>query len=234
MDENYAQQLNDQNKETYNTIASLFSSTRGYLWDELKHFMEYIKDGDRVLDVGCGNGRLYQAFKDLQVSYVGVDLSEELIKIAQEKVPEGEFHVTDMTHLPFEDNSFDNVFSIAAFHHLPSVEMRETCLSEMARVLKPSGHLLMTNWNLHSKFAQKTVEKGKWRIEGSRQDFILPWYTGQKKVLGERYYYGFYMEELEKLFEQAGFAVEDQFFIKKGKRADVVRGFNIISIVRKR
>lgn len=226
--------LNKLNQDTYDAIAPLFSSTRGYLWDELKHFASFVKDGDAILDIGCGNGRLYQAFKDLQVSYTGIDQSEGLIKIAKEKVPEGTFVVADMTSLPFEDESFENIFSIASFHHLSSVAQREKAMAEMKRVLKPGGHILMTNWNLHSKFAQKTVEKGKWQLDDSKQDFVIPWYTGQKKVLGERYYYGFYMDELEKLFTDAGLVVEDQFFIKKGKRADVVRGFNIISIVSKK
>jgi len=227
-------QLNDLNKETYDAIAPLFSSTRGYLWDELKHFAEFVQDGDAILDIGCGNGRLYQAFKNLQVSYTGMDQSKGLIDIAKKQVPEGEFVVADMTDLPFEDETFNNIFVIASFHHLPSVEMREKALLEMKRVLKPGGHILMTNWNLHSKFAQKTVEKGKWQLDDSKQDFVIPWYTGQKKVLGERYYYGFYMEELEDLFKGAGLELEEQFFIKKGKKAGVVKGFNIISIVSKK
>ncbi|PIX02803.1 SAM-dependent methyltransferase, partial [bacterium (Candidatus Gribaldobacteria) CG_4_8_14_3_um_filter_42_11] len=41
-----------------------------------------VKDGDKVLDVGCGNGRLVKAFENKKISYLGVDNSEKLIKLA--------------------------------------------------------------------------------------------------------------------------------------------------------
>ena len=56
-----------QNKEVYNKIAKLFSKTRKFLWYDLEPLVKYTKNGDKILDLGCGNGRLYQLFSDLSI-----------------------------------------------------------------------------------------------------------------------------------------------------------------------
>lgn len=237
-----AQQLIDQNRNTYNTIASYFSDTRSFLWDELKPLATYTKPGNTVLDLGCGNGRLYQMFAKKQgeegqdapdISYIGIDQSEELIKIAQEKIPEGAFYVGQLTDIPLDDACVDVIYCIAAFHHLPNEALRIACLNEMKRVLKPGGYIVMTNWNLHSKSTQKNIEKGKWRVENSN-DFIVPWLSPEGKILGERYYYGFEFDELRKLFEQSDLEILEHYFVKKGEKSDQEEGNNIVSVVIKK
>ncbi len=225
--------LISQNREVYNTIASYFSDTRSFLWDELKPLAKYTKDGDRVLDIGCGNGRLYQLFEKNQVSYTGVDQSSELIKIAQEKYPEGQFVVSEMRELPFEDSSFDVVYAIASFHHLPDEESRIKALEEMKRVLKPGSYIVMTNWNLHSRSTSKNIEKGKWRVEEGTYEFTVPWLSPEGEVLGQRYYHGFDLEELEDLFAKAGLELEEQYYVDKKGRSDQEEGKNIISIIKR-
>ena len=69
----------------YNSFAGQFSQTREYLWDDIKPLIKYIKENDKVLDIGCGNGRLYHVLKEKQIIYTGLDLSEELIKIAKDR-----------------------------------------------------------------------------------------------------------------------------------------------------
>lgn len=235
-----------QNKDVYNRIASLFSKTRDYVWDDLKVLGKYTKDGDVVLDLGCGNGRLYQLFAENQaepgdealsdrrkISYIGADQSEELIKIASEKFPEAKFVVAEMTDLPFADESFDGVYCIAALYHIPGRENHLKALSEMKRVLKPGGYLLLTNWNLLSDSAQAKIDKAKWRLAGSRKEIMAPWLTPEGEVLGERYCYGFELEELEELFEEVGFEIIDQYYARKTERVNQAEGHNIVSVVQK-
>ena len=78
----------DQNTSAYDEIASLFSSTREYIWKDIKPLKRFATKGNRILDIGCGNGRLYQLFDDLSTEFTGIDISQNLIKIAKEKYPD--------------------------------------------------------------------------------------------------------------------------------------------------
>ena len=72
-------------KSNYEEIADQFNQTRKkYLWPELIELTKEIKTGDKILDVGCGNGRLLEAFRDKPVSYLGIDNNEKLINLARE------------------------------------------------------------------------------------------------------------------------------------------------------
>jgi ubiquinone/menaquinone biosynthesis C-methylase UbiE len=217
------------NKEAYNKIAEFFSNTRKYLWDDLKPLVKYTKNGDKVLDIGCGNGRLYQLFSDLSIDYTGMDNSEGQLGMARKNYPEAKFVLGEMTKLPFADSFFDVIYCIATFHHLPDEELRLQALNEMKRVLKPGGHILMTNWNLYSESAQKTVKKGKWSQEAG--EFMVPWYSSEGKILGQRYYHGFTLEELTDLFKKTGLILEDQFYSRKGEKGEIDDPGNIVSIL---
>src|SRR3989339_479457 len=71
-------------RKNYDDIADHYSETRKkHLWPELLKLTEKIKDGDRVLDVGCGSGRLLNAFRKKKIIYLGVDASKKLIHNAQ-------------------------------------------------------------------------------------------------------------------------------------------------------
>ena len=74
-------------KRNYEKIADGFSETRKkYLWPELIKLTQNIKNNNKVLDVGCGNGRMIEAFKNKNINYLGIDNSEKLIKIAKKEI----------------------------------------------------------------------------------------------------------------------------------------------------
>ncbi len=223
-----------QNRDFHDIIAPYFSSTRTFLWDDLKDFSQYITTGDSVLDIGCGNGRVYQLCENLQVAYTGIDQSKELIAIAQENYKKAHFDVGEMTQLPYADRSFSIILCIATFNHLPTEETRVASLKEMKRVLKPGGIILMTNWNVLSDNAQKYIDRGKWKIvDNNRQDVLVPWMTPiGEKMPGDRYYHGYEIQELYDLCTTAGLIVEQQYYSKKGKRSSKTEGHNIVSIIR--
>lgn len=233
----------EENKKVYNAIASHFSATREVLWDDLKDLQHFAEAGMSILDIGCGNGRLYQMFADLSIRYTGVDQSEGLIEKAREKFPEAEFVVANMIELPFQKASFDIIYSIAAFHHLPTEELRLQALGEMKRVLKPGGKIIMTNWNAESNWAQKKIETGEWKLParglvapggetmGEDPDhFIVPWKNSKKEVKGLRHYWLLTPEHLEELAEKAGLTVEEQYYVSRGQRVEIHRGMNLVSI----
>lgn len=213
----------------YNDFAGQFSQTREYLWDDILPLLKYIKENDKVLDIGCGNGRLYHVLKEKQILYTGLDLSEELIKISKAKYPEVDFMVGDMKKLPFLAGSFDAVFCIAAFHHLTTAEERLQTLREMKRVVKPGGKILLVNWNLLGEWGTGKVEKGDYKRFGN--DFSVPWKNSEGLVLGERFYHAFTLDEIELLCKEVRLRVEQNLCSKKGQVSDKENGENIITVL---
>ena len=115
MKREYAEYLINKTKADYNLIAEQFSRTRttkNILWQDLAPFIDYTVSKDKVLDLGCGNGRLFFALKDKGIEYIGVDNSEKLVEEARKKSPETDFRVVDILKLPFPDNYFNKVYCI--------------------------------------------------------------------------------------------------------------------------
>jgi len=227
--ESQAKQLMSRNKKVYDRIASQFSDTRRYLWDDLKPLAKYTKDGNKVLDVACGNGRLYQLFEKKQVEYTGIDYSGNLIQKAKIEYPKAKFFVRNMCKINLPSASFHALYCIAAFQHLPTPLIRLDTLKQMHELLKRGGTLVFLNWNLHSEWSDKKYKK--FLFEDS--DFMIPWRDGDGQLIGERYYHGFTLPELKKLLEEAGFKDIRQWYTKKGKRSTKKDGENIITIARK-
>lgn len=236
-------QLIDENKKVYNAIAGHFSNTRTLLWDDILSLKSFAKAGDHILDLGCGNGRLYQMFADLstcpedsgtefcRIDYTGLDQSDGLLGKAKEKFPEANFVVGNMAEpLPFENHQFDLIYCIAAFHHLPTEEIRIAVLQEMKRILKPGGKVIMTNWNAESNWAKKKVETGDWRLGEDSEHFIVPWKNTAGEIKGLRHYWLLTPEHLEKIATQVGFTVEEQYYVSRGEKVEIHRGMNLISI----
>ena len=90
MKEDSAKKILEKVKTDYAVIAPHFSQTRQKFWDEMRDFAESLGPGDRVLDLGCGNGRLYEVLKEKSIDYTGVDNSPELLGFAKKRWGENE------------------------------------------------------------------------------------------------------------------------------------------------
>ena len=102
-------------------------------------------DFNNFLDLGCGTGELIKlvlnTFSDKQA--YGLDISEEMLKVADKKLSNNvELVLGDSENLPYATNFFDVVYCNDSFHHYPSPQR---VLTEVFRVLKPSGTLIITD-----------------------------------------------------------------------------------------
>lgn len=115
-----------------------FSSNWFMAWKGL--LIEVLGDRElRVLDVGTGTGFIALLLAELGHEVIGVDISEEMLRIAREKarklnIENVEFHLADAEELPFPDNTFD---AVVARHVIWALPNPEKAYSEWKRVLRP-------------------------------------------------------------------------------------------------
>ena len=95
-----------------------------------------------ALDAACGTGRHAAYLASLGHTVIGVDSSPGMLAVAREKVPDGEFHEAELHELPLADDSVDAVVCAIALVHLADIE---TPFREFARVLRPGGHLVISD-----------------------------------------------------------------------------------------
>ncbi len=214
----------------YDQMAEKFSGTRNFFWSDLEFIKDHVKEGDKVLDFGCGNGRLLEILKDKNMSYAGVDVSRKLIDLAKEKYPDfaGNFtKISGSDSLPFPDDFFNKVVSIAVFHHFPKKYAKEMA-KELYRVMKKDGILIVTAWNLwQPKYRKYIFQNIMRKIFGkSDLDFFdceIPFKDNSGEIF-YRFHRAYDEKELAKLFFKAGFKIE---------KTSIVNGRNIIWIAKK-
>lgn len=156
----------------------------------IQRFINTVGTDSKILDAGCAGGRDCRIFKDRKLMPVGIDLSMSLIEVARKKNPDIEFHHGSFLDLPFEDLSFDGVWSHASLLHLETIEEVQIALKEFYRVLRPGGFL-------HVFVKQQT---GKEKTTTAAHSF-----SGDFK----RFFQFFTKQEMRKLIEEAGFKMID-------------------------
>jgi len=103
-----------------------------------------IHKDDSIMEVGCGAGAfLYTLYQD-GYDVTGVDYSQKLINISQLVMPNAHFERAEAASLPYPDESLDVVLSVGVFLYFPELDYAEKALSEIYRVLKPGGRVVIT------------------------------------------------------------------------------------------
>ena len=200
-------------KKDYNQISDSFDETRKYSWKEFELALPYLKKAEKVIDLGCGNGRFYKYIEDKKVKckYFGLDNSEELIKKAKTNFKNAKFKLVDILKISQINESFDFAASIASIHHIPSKELRKKAIIEIGRILEKSGTLFITAWNLFQPKYKKYIWQSRFRHIYSFgkydwHDTFIPW--GKSGI--KRYYYAFKKKELRKLLSENGFKILEE------------------------
>ncbi len=103
-----------------------------------------LADGMRLVDLGCGSGRLASALHaGMSISYVGIDIVQQLLDYAKSKAPRYEFIRHRDLSIPQPDASADMVSAFSLFTHLLHAESY-IYLEECRRILKPGGRVVFS------------------------------------------------------------------------------------------
>lgn len=103
----------------------------------------FVVGGTALLDAGCGSGMAAQIASDKGAVVYGCDAAEDMVSIAHERVPNGEFRVCDLEELPYSDAMFDLVTGFNAFQYAGNPSR---ALGEARRVAKPDAHIVIMTW----------------------------------------------------------------------------------------
>jgi ubiquinone/menaquinone biosynthesis C-methylase UbiE len=152
-----------QSKFDFDAIADgydlWYETAEGAMYDHLekKVISKYLPRNVqrmKLLEIGCGTGHWSQFFSEYGFEVTGIDVSDRMIKIAQNKdIPNASFQIMDGQSLPFGDGSFDVA---AAITTLEFIDNAESVVQEMVRCTrKPAGQLLIGVLNALAGFNRK-------------------------------------------------------------------------------
>ena len=236
------------NAEFYEVAASHFDATRGKIWPGLNRISQYLTElgvsSSRVLDAGCGNGRLLPfVVSELSACcYVGVDASTALLHRAQVRAKALGGSTADIQFLQVNltepgwtskleiGSRFDVIFCLATLHHIPTQSLRCRTLESLAGFLNQEGILVLSNWQPHHspRQCQKMVD---WSVLALTEsdidvgDCLISWKQGIEAL---RYVHILNREEVARLAQQAGLRVLLQF------EADgLEKNLNLYSVLQK-
>lgn len=222
-------------RNNYEEIADDFDQTRKkYLWPELIKLTEPIKNNDKILDVGCGNGRLLEAFRNKKINYIGVDNSKKLIENANKnfqlsisnfqtnlksqfsnQIQNTKFVISDILELnKLPERNFDYVFCIAVLHHLPGNNLQVNALKQLKNKISQQGKIVITVWNIwqYKKFHKLLLKSILLKLINKNKldfgDILFDWKNSAGQKISQRYYHAFTKQELKKLFKKAELKIE--------------------------
>jgi ubiquinone/menaquinone biosynthesis C-methylase UbiE len=192
-------------------ITSDFKDQYEVNWNILT---KYMNTALRVLDVGCGPGDLSIRISQLCREVWGVDVTPEMIQIAEEKAASEPanvcFQQADACDLPFENHTFDTVMSVNALQTMIRPEM---AIMEMSRVLKPGGELLLITYCYGDSSFSDSESLINWAIKYGAQ---AVWQS-------------FRLTQLVNLLQTNGFEVVEAERIWEGPVVAFLRGRSIPS-----
>jgi len=222
------------NNVFYDQFASSFSATRHQVQPGVRKLIDDMVDAHTILDVGCGNGTLARALveKSFQGTYLGVDMSQDLISEAKKLLgtpsqDQFQFFTTDLVspdwHQSLPIHLFDWLVSFAVLHHIPGKELRNEIVRRFATLVDRKSFLVISVWQWQNSPRLKkrvlpwsTVAIDKENLDEG--DVLLDWRAGETP--GLRYVHTFDDDELAKLAKNGGFQVVNNFY-SDGKSGDL-------------
>ncbi len=112
-----------------------------------------------ALDVGCGTGALGARLAVAGYETVGIDPFEGMLEVLRSRAPGVRALRGAGSSLPFGDDSFDLVLSVAVMHHIVAADEVRRTLAEMVGVSKPSGRVLVWDHNPRNPYRRRLMAK---------------------------------------------------------------------------
>jgi tRNA (uracil-5-)-methyltransferase TRM9 len=225
MDSATVRRLTELNREFYDQHAESFADTRPRLAPGAARLLVQIRPGARVLELGCGDGKVARrlARHALPALYLGLDHSAAMLQrarrygLASGGLPaQAGFALADLAAgaLPISPAAFDWVLAFAVFHHLPGLETRARLMRQTAARLAPGGMVVLSNWQF-TRSARLLGRVVPWTAIGLTAadvepgDYLLAW--ERKGRQGMRYIHLLETAEARQLAERAGLVVLEVF-----------------------
>lgn len=180
---------NRELRNTYDKIAQSWHKDHqaDNWWQEgTNEFVSRIKEGVKVLDVGCGGGTKSKYLADKGLEVTGIDFSENFVTIAQKEVPQAKFLVMDVNNIDQLKENFDGIFMQAVLLHIPKKDI-DDILQKAVTKLNTEGLVYIA--------VKEKIEGGVDEEVKVDDDY------GYKY---ERFFSYFTIDELRKYFENAG------------------------------
>lgn len=134
-----------------------------------KLLARFVPQGSRVLDLGCGTAATYSLL-DSPKAYVGVDISPQMLKVAQEKIPSDNIICYDLSRgLSKLEKQFDSAVSMyGSLSHLTESQLLNL-LKDVYQSLRPSGTVVL---DLMNKYSLERLMTGRWKISNYRFEYL--------------------------------------------------------------
>src|SRR3989344_1574500 len=139
-----------ENRKFFNKIAGYYDKGifKNLLLNPIKNAVEFVnvKKGSKILDAGCGTGNLLKILEDenKNLRLYGIDISEEMLKVARKKLKLVKIKLGSVEKLNFKKDFFDYIFSIDAFHHYYNSTL---VMRNFYRILKKGGYLVTVDFD---------------------------------------------------------------------------------------
>lgn len=179
--------------DTYNQIADIYTDRYFDISSDIPlidRLLNLLPEQAKVLDLGCGPGNFTQYLLSKGFVTEGIDISEVMLTIAKQHLPQVPFVQGNMSELPYTDVSFDAVLSAYSLIHIPQADIPKTLMG-IKRVLKKNGLILV--------LAQS----------GSSDHMIAE--PLQPKL--QNFVNFFSLEQLAKAFQEQGFKIKEHIEI---------------------
>ena len=145
----------------------------------IKYAKEAIKGGEKILEAGCGAGRVYFHYKKRGFDIKGIEYSKSAVENILNKDSTSEVVEGSITDLPYEDSSFDTILAFGLYHNIEDEKALQKSFDETRRVLKQGGQLVASVRfdSLENNIVENIMKK---RSNGKKFDKL---YEYRKSVL---------------------------------------------------
>ena len=132
-------EIEKEMKKTYDAIAVKYEEEAKDDWknkDIIDKFLRYLNNNSSILDIACGTGELLKYYDNKGFKTTGIDISESMIKITKNKVPNAKIINKSLYNIDEIDEKFDGISATFIFVHIPKEKINEVISKINNRLIK--------------------------------------------------------------------------------------------------